>query len=81
MPAPRKSTDRYRSMAHYFGALVRDLRDSYELRVGEPLAVTQLSARTGYSPSMLGSSSGAKASPSPAYASRPSTTLYTRTGS
>ncbi|MCW2878001.1 MAG: hypothetical protein JWQ95_2101 [Sphaerisporangium sp.] len=80
MPAPRKSTDRYRSMAHYFGALVRDLRDSYELRVGEPLAVTQLSARLGYSPSMLGSI-GAKASPSPAYASRPSTTLYTRTGS
>jgi hypothetical protein len=55
VPAPRKSTDRYRSMAHYFGALVRNLRDSYELRVGEPLAVTQLSARTGYSPSMLGS--------------------------
>ncbi len=55
MPAPRKSTDRYKSMAHYFGALIRDLRDSYELRVGEPLTVAQLSARTGYSPSMLGS--------------------------
>ncbi|WP_424535099.1 hypothetical protein ACOZ38_33710 [Sphaerisporangium viridialbum] len=55
MPTPRKSTDRYRSMAHYFGALIRDLRDSYELRVGEPLTVAPLSARTGYSPSMLGS--------------------------
>ncbi|WP_344941265.1 helix-turn-helix transcriptional regulator [Sphaerisporangium flaviroseum] len=55
MPAPRKSTDRYKSMAHYFGALIRDLRDSYELRVGEPLTVAQLSARTDYSPSMLGS--------------------------
>ncbi|MEV6986152.1 helix-turn-helix transcriptional regulator [Sphaerisporangium sp. NPDC051017] len=54
MPAPRKSTDRYKSMAHYFGALIRDLRDSYELRVGEPLTVAQLAARTGYSPSMLG---------------------------
>ncbi|MBB4705173.1 helix-turn-helix domain-containing protein [Sphaerisporangium siamense] len=41
-------------MAHYFGALIRDLRDSYELRVGEPLTVAQLSIRTGYSPSMLG---------------------------
>jgi transcriptional regulator with XRE-family HTH domain len=54
MPAPRKSSDRYKSMAHYFGALIRDLRDTYELRIGEPLTVAQLTARTGYSPSMLG---------------------------
>ncbi|GII76609.1 hypothetical protein Sru01_15910 [Sphaerisporangium rufum] len=42
-------------MAHYFGALVRDLRDSYELRVGHRLTVDLLGARTGYSASMLGS--------------------------
>ncbi|GGK77062.1 multiprotein-bridging factor 1 family protein [Sphaerisporangium melleum] len=54
MPAPRKSIDRYKSMAHYFGSLVRDLRDSYERRVGKPLTVAQLAAKTGYSPSMLG---------------------------
>ncbi|GII75689.1 hypothetical protein Sru01_06710 [Sphaerisporangium rufum] len=42
-------------MAHYFGALVRDLRDSYELRVGHRLTVDRLGARTGYSASMLGS--------------------------
>ncbi|MDH2424990.1 helix-turn-helix transcriptional regulator [Sphaerisporangium sp. TRM90804] len=41
-------------MAHYFGALVRDLRDTYELRTGEPMTVGRLAARTGYSPSMLG---------------------------
>jgi transcriptional regulator with XRE-family HTH domain len=54
MPASRKSSDRYRSMAHYFGALIRDLRDTYELRVGEPLTVAQLAARAGYSASMIG---------------------------
>ena len=54
MPAPRKNSDRYRSMAHYFGALIRDLRDSYELRVGEPLTVAELAARAGYSASMIG---------------------------
>ncbi|MET8159279.1 helix-turn-helix transcriptional regulator [Sphaerisporangium sp. NPDC005289] len=54
MPAPRKSSDRYRSMAHYFGALIRDLRDSYESRVGEPLTMSHLAARTGYSASMIG---------------------------
>ncbi|MFC6082454.1 helix-turn-helix domain-containing protein [Sphaerisporangium aureirubrum] len=42
-------------MAHYFGALIRDLRDSYEIRIGAPLTVAQLAARTGYSASMLGS--------------------------
>ncbi|MDH2430368.1 helix-turn-helix transcriptional regulator [Sphaerisporangium sp. TRM90804] len=54
MPALRKSSDRYRSMATYFGALIRDLRDSHELRVGEPLTVSLLASRTGYSPSMIG---------------------------
>ncbi|MEU9889711.1 helix-turn-helix transcriptional regulator [Sphaerisporangium sp. NPDC051011] len=54
MPALRKSSDRYRSMATYFGALIRDLRDSHELRVGEPLTVARLAALTGYSPSMIG---------------------------
>ncbi|MGW4641028.1 helix-turn-helix domain-containing protein [Sphaerisporangium sp. NPDC004334] len=54
MPAPRKSSDRYQSMAHYFGALIRDLRDSYESRVGEPLTMAHVSARTGYSASMIG---------------------------
>ncbi|RCG22458.1 XRE family transcriptional regulator [Sphaerisporangium album] len=41
-------------MATYIGALIRDLRDSYELRVGEPLTVARLAARTGYSASMIG---------------------------
>ncbi|MEO3808772.1 helix-turn-helix transcriptional regulator [Sphaerisporangium sp. B11E5] len=54
MPAPRKNSDRYRSMAHYFGALIRDLRDSYELRIGEPMTVAQLADRAGYSASMIG---------------------------
>ncbi|GII85650.1 hypothetical protein Ssi03_36400 [Sphaerisporangium siamense] len=54
MPAPRKNSDRYRSMAHYFGALIRDLRDTYELRVGDPLTVAELAARAGYSASMIG---------------------------
>ncbi|MET8142273.1 helix-turn-helix transcriptional regulator [Sphaerisporangium sp. NPDC005288] len=54
MPAARKNIDRYKSMAHYFGSIVRDLRDSYERRVGEPITVAQLAQRTGYSTSMLG---------------------------
>ncbi|MEO3809446.1 helix-turn-helix transcriptional regulator [Sphaerisporangium sp. B11E5] len=41
-------------MAHYFGALLRDLRDSYEVRVGEPLTIAHLAARVGYSASMIG---------------------------
>ncbi|MFC6080794.1 helix-turn-helix domain-containing protein [Sphaerisporangium aureirubrum] len=54
MPAPRKNSDRYRSMAHYFGALIRDLRDSYETRIGEPMTVARLADRAGYSVSMIG---------------------------
>mgnify|MGYP002620404475 CR=1 FL=1 len=53
MPARRKNPDRYRSLAHYFGARIRDLRDSYEERVGTPLGLARLAARTGYSPSMI----------------------------
>jgi hypothetical protein len=41
-------------MAHFFGALIRDLRDSYETRVGEPLTIALLATRTGYSASMIG---------------------------
>jgi transcriptional regulator with XRE-family HTH domain len=54
MPAARKSIDRYKSMAHYFGSVVRNLRDTYEIRVGDPLTIAQLAERTGYSTSMIG---------------------------
>jgi hypothetical protein len=54
MSARRKQPQRYRSLAHYFGARVRDLRDTYEERVGSPLRLTDLAARTGYSVSMIG---------------------------
>lgn len=53
MPGHRKNPDRYRSLAHYFGARIRDLRDSYEHRIGRRLSLTELAARTGYSPSMI----------------------------
>src|SRR5690349_13691562 len=53
MPARRKQPERYRSLAHFFGARVRDLRDSYEERVGSPLRLADLAERTGYSPSMI----------------------------
>jgi transcriptional regulator with XRE-family HTH domain len=54
MPDHARAATDTRRWAHYFGALIRDLRDTYELRVGEPLTVAQLAARTDYSPSMLG---------------------------
>jgi transcriptional regulator with XRE-family HTH domain len=54
MPARRKHPERYRSLAHFFGARVRDLRDSYEERVGSPLRLTDFASRTGYSVSMIG---------------------------
>jgi transcriptional regulator with XRE-family HTH domain len=41
-------------MAHYFGALIRDFRDTYELRIGEPMTIAQLAERAGYSSSMIG---------------------------
>ncbi|MFB9250415.1 multiprotein-bridging factor 1 family protein [Sphaerisporangium melleum] len=41
-------------MAHYFGALIRDLRDSYEARVGERLTMAELASRAGYSASVIG---------------------------
>jgi len=53
MPGHRKNPDRYRSLAHYFGTRIRDLRDSYEHRIGRRLSLTELAARTGYSPSMI----------------------------
>ncbi|MEV5409185.1 helix-turn-helix transcriptional regulator [Thermopolyspora sp. NPDC052614] len=53
MPARRKQPERYRSLAHFFGARVRDLRDSYDERVGSPLRLAALAERTGYSPSMI----------------------------
>ena len=53
MPARRKQPERYRSLAHFFGARVRDLRDSYDERIGSPLRLADLASRTGYSPSMI----------------------------
>ncbi|MEV5410270.1 helix-turn-helix transcriptional regulator [Thermopolyspora sp. NPDC052614] len=53
MSARRKQPERYRSLAHYFGARVRDLRDSYDQRVGSPLRLGDFASRTGYSPSMI----------------------------
>ncbi len=53
MPARRKKLERYRSLAHYFGARIRDLRDSYEHRTGRRLSLYEFAARTGYSPSMI----------------------------
>jgi len=53
VPGRRKNPDRYRSLAHYFGARIRDLRDSYEERIGRPLGLNEFAARTGYSRSMI----------------------------